>query len=238
MKTPLAFDHLVVMLRDELEARAPAYVQAGYTLSDLSVHNLGSANRLIVLDSAYIELLGWPAGEPPRRKEIADQPIGLDALVFRSEHAQEDQLRLQRAGLDVQPVGRLERPIEFHGEPGVARFDTVRFNTQPVPGLRMYLCRHLTPQYVWDAPLMRHANGAAKLEEIDIAAPDPASAAGALSAVTGATATPTSEGAELALPNLTLRILKDAGAAQARISAARLRHADGGLREFQVNPAS
>lgn len=238
MTTPLAFDHLVVMLRDELEARAPSYARAGYTLSELSVHNLGSANRLIVLDSAYIELLGWPAGEPPRRKEIADQPLGLDALVFRSENAQADHLRLKNAGFDVQPAGRLERPIEFHGEPGVARFDTVRFNTQPVPGLRMYLCHHLTPQYVWDAPLMRHANGATKLEEIDVATPDVESAARALAAITGASATLAGDGAWLTLPNLTLRILKDSGGAHARISAARLRHADGTLREFQLYPAS
>lgn len=84
----LAFDHLVVMLRDQLMERASVFERDGYRLTELSVHNLGSINRLIPLDSTYIELLGWPAGQAPARKEIANQPLGLDALVFRTQDAQ------------------------------------------------------------------------------------------------------------------------------------------------------
>lgn len=233
---PLAFDHLVVMLRDQLEARAPGFTQAGYTLSEVSVHNLGSINRLIALDSSYIELLGWPAGEQPRRQEIAQQPIGLDALVLRSENAANDHRRLLASGFDVQPVSRLERPLEFHGEQRLARFDTVRFATQPVAGLRLYLCRHLTPEYVWDGPLMRHPNGAAALEEIEIAAPDVAAAAHTLAAVTKAPVAFQEGCASLALPNLRLWLRPAPSADEAGIAAARIRHADGSLREFQVEP--
>src|SRR3546814_15204459 len=56
----------------------------GYFLTDLAVHNLGSINRLITLDNSYIELLGWPEGAPPARKEIANSPASMEALVFRS----------------------------------------------------------------------------------------------------------------------------------------------------------
>jgi hypothetical protein len=64
MSRSLSFDHLVLMLRDQLEEQAPVFEADGYTLTELAVHNLGSMNRLITLDSAYIELLGWPAGQP------------------------------------------------------------------------------------------------------------------------------------------------------------------------------
>ena len=79
------FDHAVVMVRDRLDALAPHFERQGFRLSDKSVHNLGSCNRLIVLEGAYVELLGWPPGAPPARKEIADSPFGLEALVFHRQ---------------------------------------------------------------------------------------------------------------------------------------------------------
>lgn len=79
---PTAFDHAVIMVRDRLEALAPHYERQGFRLSDKAVHNLGSCNQLIVLDDTYIELLGWPPGAPPARKEIADSPLGLEAWCF------------------------------------------------------------------------------------------------------------------------------------------------------------
>ncbi|MFP3710839.1 VOC family protein, partial [Paraburkholderia sp. SIMBA_009] len=70
------FDHAVVMVRDRLDALAPHFERQGFHLSDKAVHNLGSCNRLIVLEGTYVELLGWPPGAPPARKEIADSPFG------------------------------------------------------------------------------------------------------------------------------------------------------------------
>ena len=58
------FDHAVVMVRDRLDALAH-FERQGFHLSDKAVHNLGSCNRLIVLEGTYIELLGCPA--PPAR---------------------------------------------------------------------------------------------------------------------------------------------------------------------------
>lgn len=70
------FDHAVVMVRDRLDALAPHFERQGFHLSDKAVHNLGSCNRLIVLEGTYVELLGWPPGASPARKEIADSPFG------------------------------------------------------------------------------------------------------------------------------------------------------------------
>lgn len=63
------FDHAVVMVRDRLDALAPHFERQGFHLSDKAVHNLGSCNRLIVLEGTYVELLGWPPGRRrPARK--------------------------------------------------------------------------------------------------------------------------------------------------------------------------
>lgn len=228
-----AFDHLVVMLRDEIEARASGFEAAGYQLGAPGVHNLGSINRLIVLDSSYIELLGWPAGETPRRKEIADQPLGLDALVFRSEDAARDQQRLRNAGFDANPVSHLERPIDFHGQTQTVRFDTVRFSTQPIAGLRVYLCQHLTPQYVWDETLQQHPNGARTLHRITIAAADAEQVARTLAVLTGGAVSVQDGEYSVTLSNAELVVQSDSSESEARIVGAQLLHDDGVVRKFE-----
>lgn len=234
---PAAFDHLVVMLRDELDARSPTFEAAGFQLSAPGYHNLGSVNRLIVLDSAYIELLGWPAGEAPRRKEIADLPLGLDALVLRSTDAATDQKRLRDAGFDPDPVSHLERPLDFQGQTRIARFDTVRFSRQPIAGLRIYFCQHLTPEYIWDEALMRHPNNAKALQRIYIEAGDAAEVARTLALVAGSAAVPRNERYTIALPNAELVVLPAPHAEAARIAGAELLHADGSVRAFEAGIA-
>ncbi len=230
---PAQFDHLVVMLRDQLTERAPALEKDGYRLTEVSVHNLGSINRLIPLDSTYIELLGWPAGQPPARKEIADQPLGLDALVFRTQDAQATYERLARDGFQVNAVQRLERPVTLAGEERMARFDTVRFAEQPIRGLRLYFCQHLTPQYIWNQAAMRHENGAVSLDHIAIKAPEAQAVAAALAAVAGAKTQARGDGGYLIqLPNLRLAVEPGPGTREARISHATLLHKDGALRRF------
>lgn len=217
----LPFDHLVLMLRDRLAALAPSFEEDGYCLTELAAHNLGSVNRLIMLRDSYIELLGWPRGRPPARKEIADSPAGLDALVFRSTNAQQTYEYLQRLQFDVNPVQHLERPITIDGQSHLVRFETVRFATQPIPGFRVYFCQHLTPEYVWMDRFMRHANGAEALGAIEIKAAHPETVAQTLARLTRANVRRTEHGTcRVALPNLDIDVLPDAAAAQAGIDAA------------------
>lgn len=229
----LAFDHLVVMLRDQLMERASAFERDGYRLTELSVHNLGSINRLIPLDSTYIELLGWPAGQAPARKEIANQPLGLDALVFRTQDAQGTYQQLADQGFQVNPVQRLERPVTIAGETQTARFDTVRFAQQPIPGLRLYFCQHLTPEYIWNAAAMQHENGALSLDHILIKAPDALAVATTLAAVAGGRAQARGDaGYVIHLPNLRLLVESGADRSAGHISHAVVRYQDGALRQF------
>lgn len=230
---PAPFDHLVLMMRDQLMDHAPRFEQDGYHLTDLSVHNLGSINRLIMLDTTYIELLGWPTGKPPARKEIAEQPFGLDALVFKTDNAQATFERLRDDGFDVNPVLRLERPLQFQGEEHLAQFDTVRFSTQPVAGLRIYFCQHLTPELVWNEAALRHDNGAKALDRIIIEASDAPLVAAQLGKVAHSDAQAQDDGTYvIVLRNMQLVVKSGTGLTAAKISQAFLRHDDDELHEF------
>ncbi|WP_251864024.1 VOC family protein [Achromobacter sp. Marseille-Q4962] len=221
------FDHAVIMVRDRLDELAPHFERQGFHLSEKAVHNLGSCNRLIVLESAYIELLGWPQGAPPARKEIADSPFGLEALVFRTHDAQATYERLRAAGFAVNPVQELTRPALVDGREMQARFHTVRFAEQPLPGIRMYFCRHLTPECVWSPGLMVHPNGATRILRIDARAADPRAAAERLALVADAAAEPGAGGWDVPLANLRLRVREDASAATPALESLTLENRGG-----------
>lgn len=224
---PTAFDHAVIMVRDQLEALAPHYERQGFRLSDKAVHNLGSCNQLIVLDDTYIELLGWPPGAPPARKEIADSPLGLEALVFRTDDAEATYERLRQAGFAVNPVQELTRMARVGGREMQARFHTVRFAEQPIPGFRMYFCRHLTPECVWAPEFMDHPNGARRLARIDARAADAQALARRMARVADADVQPQADGWEVVLANLRIHVAQDAAAANPALTTLTLAGRDG-----------
>ncbi|MGB3290394.1 MAG: VOC family protein [Burkholderiaceae bacterium] len=236
MNIPLSFDHLVLMLRDRLVEKAPAFEADGYTLSELSVHNLGSINRLITLDGAYIELLGWPAGQAPARKEIADSPMGPEALVFRTPDANATHRRLQELGFKVNPMVSLQRPIKVKGQAHTARFETVRFAEQPIAGFRVYFCQHLTPELVWNPESTRHANGAVALDRIVLRSSRPEQTARTLAQLTDAPLSGSEAGTfEVALANVVLEVRQSVGAAAAAIDSVALRRHDGQVCAFETH---
>jgi hypothetical protein len=220
------FDHAVVIVRDRLQEVAHDFSMRGFTLSELARHNLGTSNRLMVFDSSYIELLGWMPGEQPARKDVTGANPGLEALVFRSIDAHATHARLTAAGFSLRPVEELTRPALHDGRTVQARFLTVRFEQPPLPGIRMYFCQQLTPEYVWRADLLRHANRLERLVRIDARSPDPAATAACIATVAEATVQQVGSAAEVILPNLRLHIAVDASAGDARMCGATLVAAD------------
>ena len=162
------FDHLVIIVRDCLDELSQKFSSQGFQITPVAHHNLGSSNRLILLDSSYIELLGWGKGEIPKRVEIANQPIGLDAIVFRTNDAEACFNQLKQKGFLVNPVQNLFRECEFQHETVLVKFKTVRFQEQPIPGLRIYFCEHLTPDYVWQSQWLNHPNHITCLQKLKI----------------------------------------------------------------------
>jgi len=227
------FDHAVIMVRDRLDELAPHFEEQGFLLSDKSVHNLGSCNRLIALEGTYLELLGWPPGAPPARKEIADSPFGLEALVFRTYDAQATHARLRDEGFEVNPVQALTRPAMLNGREMQASFQTVRFAEQPLPGIRMYFCQHLTPECVWTPELMAHSNGALRIHQIEVRAAEEQAVAWRLGVIADARVEESDNGWDVVLGNMRLRVVSDETALVPRLSKVVLEYQDG-IRELDV----
>jgi len=160
------------MARDSLDELSNIFTSQGFQLTPLAHHNLGSSNRLIMLKSSYIELLGWEKGKQVQRAEIAHQPIGLDALVFRTDDANACYRQLKEAGFAVNPVQDLSREGDFMGNKVLVEFKIVRFSEQPISGLRIYFCEHLTPTYVWQKQSLIHPNKMQDLQQIIIVSPN------------------------------------------------------------------
>lgn len=225
MKTE--FDHAVVIVQDRLQAIGGLFAKQGFTLSELAKHNLGTFNRLIVLNSSYLELLGWLPGHLPARKEVVEAAPGLEALVFRSEDAYATHARLEKKGFKVRPVEELTRPALFHGQTVQARFLTVRFEESPVPGIRIYFCQHITPEYIWREDLLHHANNMTHLVCITGRSADPVVTAASIAKLTDAVLSRHGNAAEVVLPNLRLRIDNDPSMKTARLYTATLLAKDG-----------
>ena len=232
------FDHLVIIGRDDLPNLSQQFQSQGFQLTPVAHHNLGSCNQLIMLNTAYIELLGWEAGKPPQRAEIANQAIGLDALVFRTDDAQATYEQLQAAGFAVNPVQDLSREAEFLGKTVVARFKTVRFAQQPLQGIRIYFCEHLTPEFVWQEQWLIHQNQIDYLEQITLACADTQNTANTLSKLLNLTAQDeihSKETISLRLPNLTLSLHQDGNIEGTKIESARLIQSSSDAIDFVIN---
>ena len=63
--TPI-LDHVVINVRDGLDAAAALYARLGFTLTPRGHHTLGSSNNLAILGTDYLELLGVQPAAPAR----------------------------------------------------------------------------------------------------------------------------------------------------------------------------
>jgi hypothetical protein len=169
--------------------------------------------------------LGWEKGKQVQRAEIANQAIGLDALVFRTDDANACYEQLKSSGFAVNPVQELSREGEFMGNQVLVEFKTVRFSEQPIPGLRIYFCQHLTPEYVWQEQWLNHANHMNSLKQIMIASSDINNTAASLMRLLNLDPKNCSEDQDsirLNLPNIELCLQTQHTLEDARIMSARL----------------
>jgi hypothetical protein len=108
--------------------------------------------------------------------------VGLDGLVFDLPDPEGLSAQARAAGFAASAPQPLSRPAEG----GEARFTTVRLARGSLAGGRVYFCRHLTPERVWQPHWQTHPNGACAIDRFWIAVPDPAAEAGRYARLVGA----------------------------------------------------
>lgn len=165
-------DHVVVNVRDQIDAGLERYRRLGFTMTPRGYHTLGSMNHLAILGNEYLELIAAAPGET-RRAEILAAPLGLNGLVFGTDDSDAVYAALHAAGVPVEPPLAFSRPVELADGPKDARFRTVRLTPGVVPAGRIYFCHHFTRELVWRDEWRHHANGAVGVARAVIAARDP-----------------------------------------------------------------
>lgn len=165
-------DHVVVNVRDRIDAGLETYRRLGFTMTPRGYHTLGSMNHLAILGTEYLELIAAPPGDT-RRAEILASPFGLNGLVFGTDDSAAVYAALHAAGVPVEPPLEFSRPVELPTGPRDATFRTVRLTPGTVSAGRIYFCHHFTRGLVWRDEWRHHANGAIGIVRAVIAARDP-----------------------------------------------------------------
>ena len=164
-------DHVVVNVRDRIDAGADTYRRLGFTLTPRGHHTLGSMNHLAMFGTEYLELIAAPPGSP--RQEILDAPEGLNGLVFATEDAEASYQALHATGVPVERPQQFSRPVALPGGARDATFRTVHLTRGTVTAGRVYFCQHLTRDLVWRDEWRHHPNGTIGVVRAVIAAADP-----------------------------------------------------------------
>lgn len=167
MSFHLPIDHVVLTVAD-LSAAGAAFEAADFQVTPETRHDdaLGTANRCVMFDGTYVELMGMVAETPANAtwRRLLEAGSGLRGLAFRSNDIEATARELERKGIRAQPVRRFSRATAE----GELRFSVIRIDPAETPGLQCLVCQHHTAELVWLPENLRHPNGAAALAGITL----------------------------------------------------------------------
>lgn len=200
-------DHVVINVLGNMDAAVGLFRALGFTLTDRGYHSLGSINHLMMFPRDYLELVGIEAGASVIRREVADSPMGLNGLVFKTGDADACHRRLTELGIAAEPPLAFSRPVMLQGRRLEATFRTVRLKPGVSPSGRVYFCEHRTPELVWRPELLAHANGTVGLGELVLVAPEPAREAALFETMLSLRACHSADESSVALGAFTMRFM-------------------------------
>lgn len=145
----LTLDHVVINSHFALDNSANLFRTLGFTLTPQGYHSLGSVNHLIMFSDHYLELIGLPNQNAPLRRELLDNPPGIDGLVFVSDNPEHTARILRDTGFSLQPIQHFSRKVVSGSQSGEAHFSTLRLTAGSFSAGRLYFCQHHTPEWVW-----------------------------------------------------------------------------------------
>jgi catechol 2,3-dioxygenase-like lactoylglutathione lyase family enzyme len=186
LKNVIGIDHAVIMVRD-LDKAAESWKHLGFTVSPRGTHSahMGSGNYTIMLDPDYIELLGvlTPTEHNAPARAFLDTREGIERIAFTAVDSADGAEEIRARGYVPLGPTDFERPVTMpNGTLSAAKFRTFQWPVAEAPGgVRIFACQHKTRETVWIPELMTHANGAKRLKQVLLVAPEPAKEAAHLS---------------------------------------------------------
>jgi len=158
-------DHTVINVRAGMDTAEALFGALGFTLTERGFHSTGSHNHLMMFGTDYLELLGLPEDGAHQRPDLADAPVGINGLVFKTTDADATYAHLQSVGMAGDPPRAFSRPVDLDGETKDAKFRTVTVRGGVFPAGRVYFCEHGTPELVWRPEWQAHDNGTVAIPE-------------------------------------------------------------------------
>ncbi|MDW8445200.1 MAG: VOC family protein [Acetobacteraceae bacterium] len=158
--TARTLDHVGLACRD-LDRAAALYERLGFTLTPRAKHYApgpsgapeptGTGNRCAMFREGYLELIAPidPARPSSTLERMLARHEGLHIVAFGIDDEEAELARLRDAGVAIDGVAWLERPIAVEGRTERARF--ARLPLPDAPEGRLQLIRHLTPDLLWRA---------------------------------------------------------------------------------------
>ena len=172
-------DHTLVGVAD-LEVARLAWGRLGFTVTPRGRHHgWGTANYCIMFATDYIELLGIvdpSAFVNGLDQQLAERGEGMLGLAFATPDADASARALRDAAIQAEGPKALSRLLELPEGAVEPRFSLVFPEGEAVPGLRAFICQHLTRALVWQPQWTQHANGALSILEVEVIVADPAAA--------------------------------------------------------------
>jgi hypothetical protein len=184
---PFHIDHLVICVHDLAQADRSLRT-LGFTLTPTGVHPFGTSNHLALFENNFLELLAVtdpaavPAAEPGRFSFAAHNQTflkaaeGMSMLVLHSLDAHADARRFAANGIGAYAPFDFGRDAALP-DGGTARVQfSLAFATDPaMPGIAFFTCQqHHAPDLFWKPDYQRHPNGALRVIEVVMSAPEPA----------------------------------------------------------------
>ena len=174
-------DHIVISTRFEMDRAEAVFSGLGFTLTPRGKHSHGSLNHLMMFERDYLELVGIGKADAHKRPEIANAPLGLNGLVFKTDDADKTFARLEALGMAEAPPRSFSRPVTLDdGLSSDAAFRTVSARRDIFPAGRLYFCEHLTPELIWRSEWQTHGNGVTEFRELVLVTPSPGEQAASL----------------------------------------------------------
>jgi catechol 2,3-dioxygenase-like lactoylglutathione lyase family enzyme len=190
-------DHLVLAVAD-LEAARQRYGDLGFTLTPPGRHPFGTANSLVQLDGAFLELLSIaePAAIPPHapgrfsfaafNRDYLDAGDGFSMLVLDSRDARADAEAFRRAGLVTYEPFDFSRTAELpSGEEAKVGFSLAFTGHPDIDSAAFFTCQQHAPEHFWRPEYQNHENTAHTVQEVCLVADRPLQFAEFLQAFAG-----------------------------------------------------
>jgi len=184
---PRRLDHLVVCVHDLAQA-ALDWQRLGFNLTPTGVHPFGTSNRLAMFGNNFLELLAItdPAAVPPaspdrfsfaaHNRNFLGANEGMSMLALHSDDAHADAARFKAEHVSAYAPFDFGRDAVLPGG-GTARvaFSLAFATATAMPGIAFFTCqqRH-PPELFWKPEYQHHPNGALRVVEVVMSAPEPA----------------------------------------------------------------